>query len=120
MLPKVINHMTAPGMRYDDFLLMAKSIGCIGVHFRNDLGRPLFEGDAPAAVFKLAKEQSIRITGLAQLYPFNVWNKDREAEARRLRAPRPVAPQPRQDAIVGRLASYTDLARFLRRWLRGR
>lgn len=84
MLPKALNHMTCPSMRYDDFMRMAKSIGCMGVHYRNDLGRPLFEGDSPESVAKLAEQTDMKITGLAQLLQFNKWNGEREAEAKEL------------------------------------
>lgn len=84
MLPKALNHMTCPSMRYDDFMRMAKSLGCIGVHYRNDLGRPLFEGDAAEQVRQLATAEGIQITGLAQLERFNEWNAEREEQARTL------------------------------------
>ena len=84
MLPKAINHMTCPSMRYDDFMAMAKRLGCVGVHYRNDLGRPLFEGDNNSSVNGLAQGSRMRITGLAQLERFNEWNAEREAQAKAL------------------------------------
>ena len=74
MLPFAINHMTVPHLGYRDLLDLAKSLGCIGVELRNDLGRPLFDGDEPAAVRAAAKERGIRIVGLSQVYPFNAWS----------------------------------------------
>jgi len=81
MPPKVLNHMTAPSMRYDDFMRMAQQLGCVGVHYRNDLGRPLFEGDSPEQVLQLAAKLGMRITGLAQLDRFNDWNAERAEQA---------------------------------------
>lgn len=82
MLPKVLNHMCCPRMRHDDFLRMAKRIGCIGVHYRNDLVPPLFDGVSPESVAKLALNEGMRITGLAQLERFNDWNSERAEEAK--------------------------------------
>lgn len=81
MLIKALNHMTCPSMRYDDFMRMAKSLGCMGVHYRNDLGRPLFEGDSNEQVRQLADTESMQITGLAQLERFNEWNAERAEQA---------------------------------------
>lgn len=71
-------------MRYDDFMRMAKSIGCKGVHYRNDLGRPLFDGDSLEAVRQLAGDEGMQITGLAQLERFNEWNAERAKQAAEL------------------------------------
>ena len=73
--------MTCPSMRYDDFMRMAKSLGCMGVHYRNDLGRPRFEGDSNEQVRQLADTESMQITGLAQLERFNEWNAERAEQA---------------------------------------
>jgi 2-keto-myo-inositol isomerase len=69
-----INHMTAPRLRCDALFALAQSLGCIGVELRNDLGRPLFDGDAPATVRRKAQERGLRIVGLSQVYPFNDWS----------------------------------------------
>lgn len=81
MLPKALNHMTAPAMRYDSFMRMAKRLGCMGIHLRNDLGRPLFDGDRPQQVRQLTEELDLQITGLAQLERFNEWNAERAQQA---------------------------------------
>jgi len=69
-----INHMTAPRLRCDALFALAQSLGCVGVELRNDLGRPLFDGDAPAIVRGAAQERGLRIVGLSQVYPFNDWS----------------------------------------------
>ena len=74
-LPRfAINHMTAPGLRHDELIGLAASLTCAGVELRNDLGRPLFEGDAPERVRGAADEAGVRIVGLSQVYPFNAWS----------------------------------------------
>ena len=84
MLIKALNHMTCPSMPHDVFMHMAKEIGCVGVHYRNDLDRPLFEGHSPESVAELAKNSGMRITGLAQLSQFNKWNSERETQVKEL------------------------------------
>lgn len=74
MLPFAINQMTVPEMRCDALLRLAGSLGCIGVELRNDLGRPLFDGDTPQTVADAAAAAGLRIVGLSQVYPFNSWS----------------------------------------------
>ena len=74
MLPFALNHMTVPNLRHDALFALAARLGCIGVELRNDLGRPLFEGDRPEDVAAQARAQGIRIIGLSQVYPFNAWS----------------------------------------------
>jgi 2-keto-myo-inositol isomerase len=74
MLPLAINHMTVPGIGYRDLFRLAKSLGCVGVELRNDIPRPLFDGDDATAVRRDAEAQGIRIVGLSQIYPFNAWS----------------------------------------------
>lgn len=81
MLQKALNHMTCPSMRYDDLMRIAKRLGCVGVHFRNDLNRPLFDGDSPEQVQQSSIDLDIQITGLAQLERFNEWNAVRAEQA---------------------------------------
>ncbi len=74
MLPFALNHMTVPNLRHDALVALAARLGCIGVELRNDLGRPLFDGDRPEDVAAQARAQGIRIIGLSQVYPFNAWS----------------------------------------------
>jgi 2-keto-myo-inositol isomerase len=77
-----INHMTVPRLRHDELLRLAKSLGCVGVELRNDLGRPVFDGAAPEAVRAAARDSGVRVVGLSQVYPFNAWSDSvREAVA---------------------------------------
>ena len=84
MLPMALNHMAVPGMRWDAFLGLARSLGCIGVEFRNDLPGALFEGDDPARVKAKATEAGLRILTLAEVKSFNDWSDDTGRAARAL------------------------------------
>ncbi len=84
MLPKALNHMAAPGMRYDAFLDLARSLACVGVEFRNDLYGPLFDGDAPETVRSAAEARGLRILALAEVKRFNDWSDAKRAEAEAL------------------------------------
>jgi len=81
MLPKALNHMAVPGLRYDAFLGLAKAMGCVGVEFRNDLPGSLFAGDAPSAVTEAARTSGLRILALAEVKAFNDWSGARRDEA---------------------------------------
>lgn len=82
MLPIALNHMAAPGLRFDAFLDLARALGCAGVEFRNDLPGPLFDGVAPEAVAQAAGD--LRILALAEIKCFNDWSDAKAAEADRL------------------------------------
>lgn len=84
MLPIALNHMAAPGLRYDAFLELAAGIGAMGVEFRNDLPQPLFHGDAPETVAATARERGLRILALAEVKEFNNWSDAKHAEAEAL------------------------------------
>lgn len=71
MLPFAINHMTTPRLGWQDLLTLAADLGCIGVEFRNDLDRPLFDDASPELVAVKSAEMGLRIVGLSQVYPFN-------------------------------------------------
>jgi len=86
MLPKALNHMAVPGLRWDAFLGLARDLGCVGVEFRNDLPGALFDGDTPATVGAKAKANGLRILALAEVKRFNDWSDAKRAEARDLMA----------------------------------
>lgn len=71
-----LNHMTTPNLGYEEFLDLAKSLGCIGVEVRNDIARPLFDGMDPAKAGELARSKGLRLVGLSQVYPFNAWSDE--------------------------------------------
>ncbi len=84
MILRALNHMAAPGRRWDAFLEMAAAMGCAGVEFRNDLPGPLFDGDPPETVKTRAAALGLRILALAVVKSFNVWSAATRAEAEAL------------------------------------
>ncbi len=81
MLPKALNHMAVPGLRWDAFLDLARDLGCAGVEFRNDLPGALFDGDAPERVRDRAAANGIRVFSLAEVKSFNNWSDAKAQEA---------------------------------------
>lgn len=79
-----LNHMTVPGLGYEEFLDLAARLGCIGVEVRNDIPRPLFDGLDPAEAGRIARDKGVRLLGLSQVYPFNDWTEAREAAVKAL------------------------------------
>ena len=79
-----LNHMTAPAMRYDEFLELARDLGCWGVELRNDLPRPGFNGEVPEKVRWAAEAAGLRILALAEVKSFNDWSDGKFEEARAL------------------------------------
>lgn len=75
-----LNHMTVPYLGYAAFLDLAAALGCVGVEVRNDIERPLFDGVAPGDAGKMAADRGLRLVGLSQVYPFNVWTQETESE----------------------------------------
>jgi 2-keto-myo-inositol isomerase len=84
MLPIALNHMTVPTLRCDGLLDLAQSLGCIGVELRNDLARPLFDGDDAETVRKAAVDRGLRVIGVSQIYPFQDWSEETERSVRTL------------------------------------
>lgn len=79
-----LNHMTTPGLAYEAFLDLAKSLGCVGVEVRNDIARPLFDAIDAAKAGEIARQKGVRLVGLSQVYPFNSWSSQIEAAVRAL------------------------------------
>ena len=84
MLPIALNHMTAPTLRYDALFDLATSLSCVGVELRNDLARPLFDGDDAETVRKAAADRGLRIVGVSQIYPYQDWSEKTEQSVRTL------------------------------------
>lgn len=83
-IARALNQKTARHLSWPDFLDLARSLGCVGVEPRNDLGRPFFDGIAPAEAGLMARDRGLRLLGLSEVYPFNDWNEARAAEVRSL------------------------------------
>ena len=76
-----LNHMTFCRLRYDALISLARTAGCVGVEFRNDLPGPLFDGDSPALVREVTSSAGMRIFALAEVKMFNDWTSRRHREA---------------------------------------
>lgn len=114
-----INHMTAPGQRYDALLDLAVSIGAVGVEFRNDLSAPLFDGHAPAIVADAARSRGLRILALAEVKSFNDYGPAK-AEAAKALIATAKACGAEAIALIPRNDGWGDTARdTLRRTLDG-
>jgi len=79
-----LNQMTTPNLSYQNFLALARSLNCVGVEVRNDLKRPIFDGLAPAEAGRIAQSEGLRLVGLSQVYPFNVWSPAIKREVQEL------------------------------------
>jgi 2-keto-myo-inositol isomerase len=84
MLDFGLNQITTPTATFEEFLNVAAEVGCVGVEFRNDLGRPLFDGNPPEEVGLIVKDYGLRILGLSQIYPCNRWTDQTSEEVRTL------------------------------------
>jgi len=67
MLKFALNHMTVPSLTMDQTVALAAELGLVGVELRNDLGRPLFEGQSPTQ--DMMKGQ--KLLALAEVKAFN-------------------------------------------------
>ncbi|WP_216665206.1 TIM barrel protein [Pseudoruegeria sp. HB172150] len=84
MISRALNQKTAPNLPFPKFLDLAKSLGCVGVEPRNDLGRPFFDGAAPKEAAEMARQRGLRLLGLSEVYPFNDWNDERARQVQGL------------------------------------
>lgn len=76
-----LNHMTLPTMSVEAVFGLAADLGCIGVEFRNDIARPLFDGAPPETVRDLAIDHNMRILALAEVKAFNDAPETKTTEA---------------------------------------
>ena len=72
-----LNQKTASRLDFAAFLDLAAELNCVGVEPRNDLGRPFFDGLPPARAAAMARARGLRILGLSEVYPFDVWSAER-------------------------------------------
>ena len=86
MLHFALNHMTVPSRPVADVVDLAASLGCAGVELRNDLGRPLFDGQSPGDVGNKISRRGVRLFALAEVKSFNDWSDDTAAAAENLMA----------------------------------
>jgi len=80
-----LNHMAAPRRSLRDFFALARALGIATVEIRNDLeGRAIADGTSAGDVRAEADRAGVSIASINALYPFNIWNDERDAQARRL------------------------------------
>ncbi|MBP0485077.1 TIM barrel protein [Sagittula salina] len=66
-----LNHMTAPRLDWRGMIALAQETGCVGIEFRNDLGRALFEGFRPELVAEEMARAGLRVLTLGQVSRFD-------------------------------------------------
>ena len=77
-----LNRMVAPDLALADFIQMAKALKCDAIEIRNDLKNREIEYGMPATrVRELCAAQVITVLSINALYPFDVWNDERRAQA---------------------------------------
>ena len=80
-----LNHMVCPSFTVSEFLDLSGKLKAQTVEFRNDVGdNSLTDLDTALKAGQQAKELGIRVLSINALYPFNVWNEEREAQTREL------------------------------------
>jgi 2-keto-myo-inositol isomerase len=80
LIQRALNQKSCVELPFEAFLKVATDAGCIGVEPRNDLGRPFFDGIAPAEAAAMAQRYGLRLLGLSEVYGFNVWDDERAAQ----------------------------------------
>jgi 2-keto-myo-inositol isomerase len=77
-----LNQIAAPKLGLAAFLDLARGLGIEQVEIRNDLpGVAIADGTKPAAVRTEAEARGMRILTINALYPVDVWNTERMAQA---------------------------------------
>ncbi|MEM1235776.1 MAG: TIM barrel protein [Pseudomonadota bacterium] len=66
-----LNHVSAPSLGWREFSDLAQGLGCKGIELRNDLPKPIFEGDDARDVGLYCADNGLRILALAEVYGFN-------------------------------------------------
>ena len=79
-----LNRMVAPSLALPAFIQLTQGLGCDALELRNDLpGVELDDGTPATEVRALCQAAGLRILSI---YPFDVWNDERRAQALRLAA----------------------------------
>lgn len=82
-----LNHMICPSYSISRFLDLSAELHAQTVEFRNDVGENSLTDLATAkAAGQKAKELGIKVLSINSLYPFNIWNEEREKQARDMAA----------------------------------
>ena len=70
-----LNQVTMATASFGDFVEAAARLGMAGVEVRNDLGRPVFDGIAAETAGHVIQDHGLRLLGVSQVYPFNLWSQ---------------------------------------------
>lgn len=82
-----LNRMVAPHLPLADFIDLAVALKADAIEIRNDLkGVEIEDGTPPEQVRDLCAAHGIRVLSINALYPFDVWNDERRAQALKLAA----------------------------------
>ncbi|MEB0090217.1 TIM barrel protein [Pseudomonas sp. CCI4.2] len=82
-----LNRMVAPRLSLPDFIDLAVTLNADAIEIRNDLkGVEIENGMAPQAVREQCAAHGIRVLSINALYPFDVWDDERRAQALKLAA----------------------------------
>jgi 2-keto-myo-inositol isomerase len=77
-----LNRMVAPRLPLPDFIELAVALGVDAIEIRNDLkGIEIDNRTPPEQVRALCAEAGIAVLSINALYPFDVWNDERRAQA---------------------------------------
>jgi len=80
-----LNRMVAPRLSLPDFIALAVSLNADAIEIRNDLeGIEIEDGTPAQMVRELCVAQGIRVLSINALYPFDLWNDERRAQAVKL------------------------------------
>ncbi|WLQ12111.1 TIM barrel protein [Hahella aquimaris] len=80
-----LNHMICPSLTPLALLDAAASLGVDAIELRNDIGdNSLTNLEQAKAVSAKAAEMGIEVLSVNALYPFNIWNDERAAQAEKL------------------------------------
>lgn len=82
-----LNHMACPGLSPLELVDAAADLGMGAIELRNDVKQnSIADLDTARAVARRAKEKGLEVLSINALYPFNIWNDERAAQAENLAA----------------------------------
>jgi len=82
-----LNHMACPRLSPIDLVDAARELGMGAIELRNDVKEnSIADLDTAKAVAKKAAAAGIEVLSINALYPFNIWNDERAAQAEKLAA----------------------------------
>lgn len=81
-----LNHMVAPGLGYEAFFDLTRSLGLTDVEIRNDIATSRMDLASAKAINGWAKARGLTILSVNALQRFNQWSQTRAQEAEELAA----------------------------------